>query len=78
MAASGLTGSTSGSSHIVAVVNFALALFAQLEDFNARKQSIIRAKFPNPPPSFFSSSSFNPPEHDDELFPFSTIQFAFF
>jgi class 3 adenylate cyclase len=35
MAASGLTGSTSGSAHIVAVVNFALALFAQLEDFNA-------------------------------------------
>ncbi|KAL7072860.1 hypothetical protein ACQ4LE_007936 [Meloidogyne hapla] len=35
MAASGLTGSTSGSSHVVAVANFALALFSQLEEFNA-------------------------------------------
>ena len=34
MAASGLTGSNSGTAHVVAVVNFALALFAQLEDFN--------------------------------------------
>lgn len=35
MAASGLTGSTCGSSHVVAVANFALALFSQLEEFNA-------------------------------------------
>ncbi|KAF7640270.1 hypothetical protein Mgra_00000098 [Meloidogyne graminicola] len=35
MAASGLTGNTSGSSHVVAVANFALALFSQLEEFNA-------------------------------------------
>jgi class 3 adenylate cyclase len=34
MAASGLTGNTCGSSHIVAVANFALALFSQLEEFN--------------------------------------------
>uniref|UniRef100_A0A183C6S6 adenylate cyclase n=1 Tax=Globodera pallida TaxID=36090 RepID=A0A183C6S6_GLOPA len=34
MAASGLTGSSTGNTHVVAVVNFALALFGWLEEFN--------------------------------------------